>query len=92
MAYDATKHKAFSQQMSQWFRSVQQLREESRRLDEIYVNEALSGADPAFTDTAIATEQEHIDGIVFMRAFKAMIENGAVSTGDRTGNITAFLM
>ena len=90
MAYTANKHDVFSRRMENWMKTVQALRDEIAKLDEIYVNETASGADDAYTDTAIATEAEHTDAIVFGRAFVDFIENGAVSTLDRTSNITAF--
>ena len=90
MAYSAVKHDVFSGRMKNWFMSLQNLRDEAARLDAIYLNEAVSGEDAAFVDTETATKQEHIDGIVFIRTFQAMIENGEVAQADRVGNITAF--
>ena len=91
MAYDANKHDVFSQRMKNWFEQFQNLREEAERLDAIYTQETASGGDSEFKDTARATKQEHIDGIVFMRAFKDFVENGAVSRADRVPNITPFI-
>ena len=90
MAYSATKHQRFSERMELWFRTFQAQRDELLQIDEIYTNETASGTDADFTDTTIATEQEHIDGIVFMRALKDFVENGVVPQLDRTGKITAF--
>ncbi len=90
MAYSAPKHRVFSQRMKAWFEALQNLRDEAVRLDEIYTNETASGSDAAFQATNVATKQEHIDGIVFLRAFKDFIENGAVSRADRVPNITPF--
>lgn len=90
MAYDSNKHAIFSDRMKAWFDSFQNLRDELIRLDEIYINETTSGADVAFVDTGNATKQEHIDGIVLMRAMKDFVEGGAVATLDRTSNVTAF--
>ena len=90
MAYTAKKHGVFSHRMENWFGSVQALRDEIAKLDEIYTNETASGTDESFVDTVIATKQEHIDGIVFGRAFVDFVENGVVPQLNRTSNITAF--
>lgn len=90
MAYSANKHDVFSGRMKNWFNSLQNLRDELGRLDEIYTHEAASGDDDAFTDTDIATKAEHVAGIVFMRALVDFVENGVVSQADRTSNITPF--
>lgn len=89
--YDKNKHAVFSARMANWFRQLQNLREEAARLDAIYVHETSSGGDAAFVTTENATKQEHIDGIVFMRAFVALIDGGSVSQVDRISNITPFL-
>jgi hypothetical protein len=90
MAYSAAKHSIFSSRMKNWFDSFQNLRDELARMDAIYVNETSSGADSDFVDNSTATKQEHIDGIVFMRALVDFTEGNAVSTLDREANITAF--
>lgn len=90
MAYSASKHEVFSKRMEHWMNTYQSLRDELAKIDEIYTNETSSGGDAAFTDTDVATEQEHIDGIVFMRALVDFTEGNAVSTLDRRPNITAF--
>ncbi len=59
-------------------------------MDEIYTNETASGVDAAFVDMDIATAQEHVDGIVFMRDLVDFIEGNAVATLDRRSNISAF--
>ena len=90
MSYSAAKHQRFSERMQQWMKTFQAQRDELARIDEIYTNETASGGDAAFTDTDIATEQEHIDGIVMMRALKDFVENSAVATADRTQSISPF--
>ena len=90
MAYSAPKHDVFSQRMKNWFNSYQNLRDELARLDEIYTNETASGTDAAFVSTDNATKQEHIDGIVFMRAVVDFTEGAAVSTLDRRSNVSSF--
>lgn len=90
MAYSAEKHSVFSGRMKNWFNSFQNLRDELSRLDEIYLNETVSGADVAFIDTDNATKQEHIDGISLMRDLVDFVEGGAVTTLDRRPNISAF--
>ena len=91
MAYDAQKHDVFSTRVQNFCTSFQSQIEEAARLDAIYTQETVSGADPAFTDTGIATKQEHIDMIVFMRAFKDFRDGGAVPQLDREPNLTPFL-
>ena len=92
MAYSADKHQVFSQRMEHFFKTFQVLRDEMTKLDEIYTNETASGADADFDDTLIATKQEHIDGIVFMRALADFCDGTAeVSQTDRRSNITAFV-
>jgi len=90
MAYSADKHAVFSGRMRNWFLAFQGLRDELLRLDEIYVNETASGEAAEFVDTDIATKQEHVDGIVFLRAIKDFTEGTAVATLDRRSNISAF--
>lgn len=99
--YNASKHAVFSQRVEAWMKQAQELRDEASRLNLIYTSEAASGADSAFVDTAIATKQEHIDGIVFMRTFRDFCAGthedgtgGGVTTiarDDRTSNIAAFI-
>ena len=90
MAYSAAKHAVFSDRMKNWMNSFQNLRDELARLDEIYTNETSSGSDESFIDTSNATKQEHIDGIVMMRALVDFSEGNAVATSDRRSNISAF--
>jgi hypothetical protein len=90
MAYSAPKHDVFSERMKNWMNSFQNLRDELARMDEIYTNETASGADAAFVTTDNASKQEHIDGIVLMRALVDFTEGSAVATLDRRSNITAF--
>lgn len=90
MAYSTTKHAVFSDRMKNWMNSFQNLRDELARMDEIYTNETSSGADAAFLDTDNATKQEHVDGVVMMRAMVDFTEGEAVATLDRRSNITAF--
>lgn len=92
MAYDASKHKLFAAQMTNWFRTLQTLRTEAVRLDDIYVQEGESGGNAAFLATDEVTKQELIDGIVFMRTFKNLCEGGVVSDTNRVSNITPFLV
>lgn len=91
MAYSADDHTVFSRRMQRFFSRVQALRDEAAKLSEIYTNETMSGADPEFVDTPIATKVEHIAGITYMSAFEAFHENAAVSTLDRTQTVTPFV-
>ena len=91
MAYSAANHDVFSERMKNWFGSIQNDLEEGERLDQIYVNETVSGSDADFIDTAIATKAEHQDGITFFREFRDFIKGtAAVSQTDRRDKISPF--
>ena len=90
MAYTAANHETFSRRTKNWMLSLQNLREEASRLDAIYTNETVSGTDPDWGDSQIATEAEHIDAITLFRDLKLFLENGAVTTNDRQMWITPF--
>ena len=89
--YTQFHHQNFQNRLTNWFRTFQQLREEAVRLDNIYVHEANSAAEPAFTDTAYNTVTELTDGITFMRAIETAVTGGEVLSIDRISNITPFL-
>jgi hypothetical protein len=90
MAYDSAKHDVFSERCKNHAGAMLALWEEGQRLNEIYVNEAESGAHAAFVTNTIATKQEYIDLIVAIQAYDAFINNAAVATADRMTNITPF--
>lgn len=90
MAYTAAKHEVFSRRYRNFMSSLQGLREEAARLLAIYTNEAVSGAVETFTDTDIATKNEHINVMICCGDLKKFWENAAVGTLDRQVWITPF--
>lgn len=70
---------------------IQNVRDECEALDAIYTNETSSGSDPSFTDTSLATKDEHIDVILLARDIDKFFTNQAVSTLDRVQWLTPFL-
>ena len=74
MSYNANKHAVFSDRVKASMRTLHDtINREMETLDDIYINEAESGSHADFTDTDNATQQEHIDAIVAMRAFQATL-------------------
>jgi len=91
MAFTTQNMDVFSKRVQNYMLALQNLREEGERLYHIYVNEAQSGDDPEFTDTPIATKQEHIDAMTMMVDVKKFVENQDVITTDRQQWITPFI-
>jgi len=91
MSYTADDHDKFSRRLQRLMLRFQACRDEAAKLQEIYTNEALSGSAEEFVGNAIASEQEHIDGILYLSSFAAFNENDAVSQVDRTQWITPFV-
>lgn len=74
MAFDANKMQEFSRRVQKAMKACHDtINREMETLDDIYINETASGAHADFTDTNIATEQEHIDAIVAMRAMQTTL-------------------
>lgn len=72
--FDAAKMSVFSNRVKQAMTLLHDtVNREMETLDDIYVNEAESGAHVDFTDTSNATEQEHSDAIAAMRAFQTTL-------------------
>ncbi len=69
--------------------------EEAGKIDDIYTNEAVSGSDPAFVDTDIATAAEHTEAINVMRRQRDMLaldgQTAAIASQDQIANLTPFL-
>ncbi len=83
--YNAQLHAVFSDRIKAAMVSVHDtINREMETLDDIYVNEAESGGHADFTDTDNATEAEHIDAIVTIRAFQATLASNLA-------NITPWL-
>jgi hypothetical protein len=93
MAYGANQHNKFSERIKNWTRAIQNLDEEGMVLDQIYVNESVSGTDPAFSDTGNGTAAEHIDIVVLIRRVNDILRESSGSTTheDQTPRITPFL-
>ena len=89
--YTNFHHQNWTNRMTNWFRTFQQLREEAQRLDGIWTNEAVDTGNPYFNDTAYNTVQELVDGVTFMRAIETAVTGGAVPEINRVSNITPFL-
>lgn len=76
-------------------RELDNLYAEAGKIDDIYLNEAGSGSDPAFGDTEVATEAEHVDAIIVMRRLRDALafdgQSSAVASEDQTARFTPFL-
>jgi hypothetical protein len=92
MAYTAAQHAVFVARCKAAVRAMQDLREELARLDSIYVNEAASGADAEFADTAEYTEQQIINVISLKRDLDKFFGNESVSAGWRSVWLSPFLI
>lgn len=91
MAYTAADHQVFSARCRNLMLSMQGAREEAARLLAIYTNESVSGSDPDFDDTDIATKSEHQDVMTFVSDFDKFWTNQAVAALDRQTWITPFI-
>ena len=93
--YDAQKHQAFSSRMQNWITNLRAAYAEAGELDDIYTEEAESGAHADFVDNATATEAEHVAGIVLMRRIRdALAMDGQtqdITSEDQTSRMTPFL-
>lgn len=91
MAFTVDNMQHFSQRVRNLMERLQAAREEAAKLVAIYTNESVSGTDPDFADTEIATEQEHVDAITFCGDLEDFLTNQSVSAVDRTQWMTPFL-
>ena len=95
MAYDANQHNKFSQRCENWIQNLRAAYDEAGKIDDIYTNETVSGTDPAFVDTPIATKAEHTEAINVMRRLRDMLaldgQTAAIASQDQTANLTPFL-
>jgi hypothetical protein len=90
MSFSANKMDIFSRRIQNLVLALQDVREEGARLDAIYTNETVSGTDPAYDDTTIATASEHTDIINLIRDLDKFFTNQAVSQADRQTNLSPF--
>lgn len=85
MAFSDSKNQVFHERMRNCMRSLYEVAfDEGERLDNIYLNEAASGADEAFQDTDIADAAECVEGIVLIRALQTFLT-------DHVARMTPFL-
>ena len=95
MAFDAQRMTAFSNRARNWIQNLKAAYEEAGTLDDIYVNEAASGGDPAWADTDNATAAEHVDAIIVMRRVRDALamdgQTDAIASEDQTARITPLL-
>ena len=95
MAYDVNKHNAFSKRCQSFMATLEQAYIEAGRLNDIYTQEALSGSDPAWVDTEIATAAEHVDAILVMQRLRDALgfdgQSVTLTPEDQTARFTPFL-
>ena len=71
MSYNANQHATVVQRIENAMRAVNDvIAREMAELDDIYIEETASGADPAWTDHGDYTEGELVNAIVAFRAFE----------------------
>jgi hypothetical protein len=72
--YNAAFHQNFSDRVKAAMISLHDtINREMETIDDIYLNEAESGGHVDYTDTNNATEAEHTDAIIAIRAFQATL-------------------
>lgn len=95
MAYNEQKHKVFSDRAKNFIVNLHQLYIEAGVLDDIYINEAVSGGDAAWTDTENGTADEHVNAILVMRRFRECLglddNAAALASQAQTSRMTPFL-
>lgn len=95
MAFDQQKMQAFSERTRNFMTNLEAAYIEAGRLDDIYVNEAGSGSDPAWSDTDIATAAEHVDAILVMRRLRDALafdgQSNNITSEDQTARFTPWM-
>lgn len=98
MAYDANNHNVFAQRCRNLARELHQLKIESQALNDIYVNETVSGAVPAWTDNdngPIASNAEMTELMNLGQRLRDMLamdgESQVIAVEDQTARLTPFL-
>lgn len=85
MAFSDSKNRVFHERMKNCMKSLYEVAfDEGERLDNIYLNEAASGADAAFVDTDVSTAAECTEGIVLIRALQTFL-------ADHIARMTPFI-
>lgn len=90
MSFTENNMNVFSARCKAFMQSLQNLRDEATKLEAIYTNEALSGAELTFVEVDGITKEEHIDAILMFQDLKKFLENEPVATTDRQQWITPF--
>lgn len=90
MSYTAENHKVYSERTKNWCKAAQDLLDEGKRMDQIFLNEAASGSDPEYVDNGNGTAAEHTDVVTMIRAYVDFIEGNAVATLDRQPVLSPF--
>jgi hypothetical protein len=93
MAYSSAQHATFAERVKNFCREAYHLgMVEGVALDLIYLNEAESGNNANFADTAENTEAELIDGIIFIRRLKQLCDgSGSFTHENNLPRLTPFL-
>ncbi len=95
MAYDANHHQSFSERVRNLARSINNNRLEALALDDIYIQETVSGTHAAFVDTNISTAAELVDMVVLGRRIGTCLamdgQTGTNANEDQTARLTPFL-
>jgi len=98
MAFNANNHEVFAQRCRNLAREMHQLKIESQAIDDIYVNETVSGTVAGWTDNdgnPIATNAEMVELMNLGQRLRDMLamngESAAIATEDQTPRLTPFL-
>ena len=92
MAYSASRHGDFHAHCAHLMQGIQNLRNSASELDDVYTQEAQSGAHADFGDYGDTTEAQLAAVITFWRDLEKFCTNQAVTTADREANIAPFLV
>ena len=90
MSFNVRDHRTYSRRTQKLVLRIQAIRDEAKKLLDIFVHEAAEGTDPQFVDTPIASAQEHIDAMEYLEDFARFHANGEVATKDRVPLLTPF--
>jgi hypothetical protein len=91
MAWNASNQATFVARLKSVARSLQDLRDEGARLEDIWNSESVSGSGD-FVETDGISTTEQTDLITLLGAYADFFNNVAVPTADRKVNITPFIV
>lgn len=92
MSYPAKKHQATAERLRDWIRGVQNLRDEGRRLQEIFKNETADGTHENFVDVEFATVDQLKAGFALTLGIETLIDGSFDHPmEDRRPILTPFL-